>query len=150
MGYAEFSHALFRGELAGATGTADFKLTADAVDVVDTINIKNGSVAYQMAFRFAGNSSTNGGVIFQAAIPVHDKSVILEVSGYSNRAAHIAINGRVQSRFNANANIPFIPLITSDAVPVGTTTVQIIGNSPGLASGWLIVRYIRKTGGENG
>ena len=48
MSYAELGSAIFRGELQGATGEAKFKLTADAINAVDAINIKNGAVTYNI------------------------------------------------------------------------------------------------------
>jgi len=59
-GWAEFNDAtaVIRGRMVAASGTFSGTFSADVIDAVDTINIRNGAVSAHYGFGFAKGSQT--------------------------------------------------------------------------------------------
>lgn len=57
-GWAEFNDAtaVFRGRMVGASGTFSGTFSADVIDAVDAINIRDGAVSAYYGFSFAAGS----------------------------------------------------------------------------------------------
>lgn len=148
--YAEFGNAFFRGQLKGATGEARFKLTADAVNAVNTVNIAGNQLTYNFGFRYADRQVANGQSLISAVIDVIDTEVYIEFMAYGRNAKGILIDGssrpvRGVNRFTSRM-MPYGEIMY---MAPGQHTVSLIGNGGYSAEGWIFCRYIRRTGSEN-
>lgn len=145
VNYAEFGNAFFRGRLKGATGEARFKLTADTINAVDTVNIRGGAVTYNFYQTYANVQST---VPLNMNIEVLDDGVYLEFIAYGHGCLRLVVDGVVRPRYNGKAvNHPCLP--HNEVLPMakGFHNVYLThqGNVPS-AEGFIFVRYIRPTG----
>ena len=75
-GWAEFNDAtsVIRGRLVAATGTFSGTFSADVVDAVDTINIRDGAISAYYGFSFASGSQTAS-----FSIPAQEYASIVDV-----------------------------------------------------------------------
>lgn len=151
MAYIEVSDVLFRGELRGATGQARFKLTAEAINAVDTVNIAGNQVTYNFYFRYSGIAVSNGGVMLTGTINVPDNNAWVEVIAYGHGASAVQVNG--VTRPNRNRRGPsyeLLPFVEVIPLAKGTHTVRLISGFTGTSSkGYIFCRYIRNTGLAN-
>lgn len=142
---------LFRGELRGASGTAKFKLTANAINAVDTVNIAGNQVTYNFFFRYSSIAVTAGAYSLQATISVPDDAAWVEIICYGEGASGIYVDGVLRPNRNRRgpsyALLPFIEVI---ALAKGTHTVKMMSGVTGTsAEGYIFCRYIRRTGADN-
>lgn len=150
-------NAIFRGELGGAGGTAQFQLTAGAVDAVDAVNIEGNAVTFEYLTSF-WNTFANGGIIAQLVIPVPDTNVTLEISAatfnqvgghnlYVNSVANTEKYNQLEgTSWFLSPCTWFLNLTTAQ-----TVTLQLV-NQSGSSQGHIghfYARYIRRTGSAN-
>lgn len=151
MSFIEVSDAMFRGELRGANGVAKFKLTAEAIDAVDTINVAGGQVTFSYYFSYGSKSVTSGGESLVATIDVPDSSAFIEIISYGHGASSVRVNG--VDRLNRNLRSPSfecLPFVEVVELPKGIHTISLISGFTGTSSfGYILCRYIRRTGLDN-
>lgn len=145
--YAEFGNAFFRGRLKGATGEARFKLIADTINAVDTVNIAGQSVTFSVTTKYENKI---GPEFLRAVINVPDDNVYLEFICYGVGVTGFLLDGVARGNFNQRSltsrTNPYNEII---AVSKGDHTVQLIGAANTMSSsGFVFCRYIRKTGSE--
>ena len=146
MSYVELDSVLFRGELKAATGVAKFRLTAQAIDAVDTVNIGNQQVTYDFRSQF-GVSHAAGVALFSAVLDIPDATAWVEIIAYATRAASVYVDGSKQPIRNRRLpNSRLMPSVSLHKLTKGTHSVQIVSGSAGWSDGYLMCRYIRTTG----
>lgn len=152
--YAEFGNAFFRGRLKGAKGEARFKLQADVISAVDTINIAGQAVTYTITARYgpgAGLGSqvaTSGGILFQTAVDIVDANVYIEFIAFGVGAAYFYVDGSRRPLYSGRRpGDRCIPHNEVMKLAPGVHTMFLYA-SPGTVSseGFIICRYIRPTG----
>ena len=147
MAFIELGNTMFRGTLRGATGVARFKLTADAINAVDTVNIGSDQVTYSKHIVFGGISKSVGSTIALLNINIPDDVAWVEVISHCTRTSTVSINGSAlptrNKRFPDSRLFPAVNLIK---LTKGTHTFRILANSIGQCEGYAICRYIRITG----
>ena len=151
MSYVELGDVLFRGELAGANGEARFKLTADAIEVVDTIHIGYGQVSYLLQSYQTSKYVESGGVINQLVCPVTDSNVVIQIDAYGHLASDIQFNGvNRPMRLTSHIGRQMLSYTELFMVVPGTHTVRIISGATGTSNKSIIVaKYMRLTGSDN-
>lgn len=151
MAYIELSDVLFRGELRGARGRAKFKLTADSIDAVDTINIAGNQITYSFYFRYSGVAAAAGYPLLTGIIDVPDNEAWIEIIAYGYGASYVTVDGG--GRVNRNGRSPgyeLLPFVEVVPLKKGTHTVSLISGFNGTSpSGFIFCRYIRNTGRDN-
>jgi len=146
MSFIELDSVLFRGELKGAKGTAKFRLTAQAIDAVDTVNIGNGQCTYDFKTQF-GVSHAAGVALFTAVLDIPDATAWVEIIAYATRAVSIYVDSAKQPIRNRRPpNSRLLPSVSLHNLSQGTHTVQIFSGSAGWSDGYIMCRYIRTTG----
>lgn len=151
MAYIELSHVLFRGQLVGVTGQARFKLTANAINAVDTVNIAGNEVTFSFYFRTGSKSVAAGNAIVSGSINVPDNAAYVEVVCYAHRGATVYVDG--VARPNRNRRGPgskLLPFVEILPLTKGVHSISVIAGSTGTsADGYIFCRYIRRTGLDN-
>ncbi|QOC57885.1 hypothetical protein phiK7B1_030 [Pseudomonas phage phiK7B1] len=145
--YAEFGNAFFRGRLKGATGEARFKLTADVINAVNTVNIKGAAVTYNFYHKYVGVQSTTP---LSVIVDVWDEGVFLEFLVYGQGCTSVIIDGVTRPRYNGKGvNHSCLPHNEVIQLAKGQHTVTLThpGNSVS-ADGFIFVKYIRPTGSD--
>lgn len=154
--YAEFGNAFFRGRLKGAKGEARFKMQADIVSAVDTINIAGQAVTYTVTSRYGPGSgvgaqtANSGGVLFSTAVNIVDENVWIEFIAYGAGAQYFYVDGGRRPLYSGRRPgdrcIPHNEVI--EMAP-GVHTMFLYA-PPGTVSGdgFIICRYIRPTGSD--
>lgn len=148
MSYVELDNVMFRGTLKGATGKAKFKLTAQAINAVDSVNINYDQVTYNKLFTYERASQSSGSTLVTASLQIPDAQAWVEIIAYGDRAAYVTIDGA--RRLNRNRRGPgskFLPYVEMVSLTKGTHTVRLVSGSSGYSKGLILCRYIRKTGG---
>lgn len=145
--YAEFGNAFFRGRLKGATGEARFKLVADTINAVSTVNIAKQAVTFSFYRQYANALSTT---YCELAIDVPDDGEIwLEFICYGVNATQFFFDGGLRGTFNqrrlSSETNPYNELIR---VTKGQHVAVLKGAAASSAEGYIFCRYIRKTGSE--
>lgn len=147
MAFIELGNTMFRGTLRGATGVARFKLTADAINAVDTVNIGSDQVTYSKHIVFDGYSGSVGSIIAVLLIDIPDDVAWVEIISHCTKSSTFSINGSAlpirNRRFPDSRLFPAVNLIK---LTKGTHTFRVIANSTGQCEGYAICRYIRITG----
>lgn len=149
MAFIELGNTMFRGTLRGATGIARFKLTADAINAVDTVNIGGNVVTYSKHIVFSGESKNVGGTIALLPLDIPDDIAWVEIVSHCTRATTISMDGAalpVRNRRSMDSRL--FPAVNLIKLPKGTHTVMVVANSVGQYEGYVICRYIRITGGR--
>jgi len=151
MAYIEVSDVMFRGELRGATGQARFKLTAKAIDAVDTVNIAGNQVTYNFYFRYSSIAVSAGGVMLSGTIDVPDNNAWVEIIAYGHGASAVQVNGVTRPNRNRRGpSFELLPFVEIIPLAKGTHTVRLISSFTGTsANGYIFCRYIRNTGLAN-
>lgn len=148
MSFVELSNVMFRGELKGANGEARFKLTADAVNAVDTLNINFNQVTYNKVITYSRASQSAGSTLALLELDVPDTAAWIEIVAYGSRAGNVLVDGVIKPNRNRRAPdqrlLPFVELVS---LSKGLHTVSMRSSSSGSSSGVLLCRYIRNTGG---
>lgn len=155
MPYLELGSVLFRGNLKGATGRAQFKLSADSIDAVDRINIKGGEIT---SYVIAANANPvivdPGNEYLAAVINSNSASNLVDICGYmdaGNNKCYLKFNDNVlsdRSRKNEINNDLFRCRAFYKA-QVGDNRVSIVnyGIAPvTIYKGFLMAGYLRRTG----
>lgn len=148
MSYVELDNVMFRGTLKGATGKAKFKLTAQAIDAVDSVNINYDQVTYNKLFTYERANQTSGSTLVTAILQIPDDEAWVEIIAYGDRASYVSVNG--VGRLNRNRRGPenkYLPYVEMVSLTKGTHTVRLVSGSSGYSKGLILCRYIRKTGG---
>lgn len=144
--YAEFGNAFFRGRLKGAKGEARFRLFADTINAVNTVNIRGGAVTYNFYQRYAAIQST---VPLSMNLQVFEEGVFLEFIAYGHGCTGLVVDGVLRPKYNGKTlNHPCLPhneVIGPLSVGVHNAYLVHPGNSVS-ADGFIFVRYIRPTG----
>lgn len=147
MAFIELGNTMFRGTLRGATGVARFKLTADAINAVDTVNIGSDQVTYSKHIVFDGYSGSVGSTIATLLIDIPDNEAWVEVISHCTRSSTVSINGSVLPIRNRRLpNSKIFPAVNLIKLTKGTHTFRVVSNSIGQCEGYAICRYIRITG----
>jgi hypothetical protein len=146
--YAEFGNAFIRGRLKGANGEARFKLTANTLNAVSTLNIKGGAVTYNFALRYQGVQST---APLTGTFEVVDNGVFLEFICYGSGCTGVIIDGVLQPIISQKkVSMGCIPWNMVLPMAKGTHTVQLVHPGTSVSSdGYIFVKYIRPTGSGN-
>jgi hypothetical protein len=149
--YAEFGNAFFRGRLKGATGEARFKLTADVINAVNTVNIKGAAVTYNFYQKYqnpVGSPLTT--TPFTQIVDVWDDGVFLEFIVFGQGCSGVFVDGVRRPAYNGKrVNHPCLPHNEIIQLAKGPHTVQLVhpGNSVS-TDGFIFVKYIRPTGSD--
>lgn len=147
MAFIELGNTMFRGTLRGATGVARFKLTVDAINAVDTVNIGSNQVTYSKHIVFSGYSRGAGSTIASLLIDIPDDVAWVEVVSYCNRASTVSINGSaLPNRNKRHPDSRLFPAVNLIKLTKGTHIFRVLTNSSGQCEGYAICRYIRITG----
>ena len=155
--YWEMGNAIFRGELSGAGGTAQFQLTAGAINAVDAVNIEGNAVTFEYLTSF-WLTAVNGQVFAQLVIPVPDDNVTLEICAattnqlgahnlYVNSVANTEKYNQMEgTSWFASPCVWFLNLTTPQ-----TVTLQLVNQAGSSQAhiGHFYARYIRRTGSAN-
>ena len=149
MSYIELGNVLFRGTLKGARGNAKFKLTADAINVIDTIHIAGGQLSYYISVTSGSQTVVNNGVVLELIVDIPDEEAWLETTAYGNRTDTVTIDDVDQPNRNkalpSNFSRPFFSL---NKLTKGQHSIKLIASSAGIStSSYIFCRYIRPTGG---
>lgn len=154
MSYIELGNVMFRGEIRGAKGTIHGKLTAKAVNAVDTLNFKDGQITYSVLATYANASvSAASAVLFSTVINIPDPSgSVVEITAYaSDIGATVRVDGG--NRIATSGGYPtfkFAPFNELISLGQGNHTIDILSSKAGVsAEGYILVRYIRATGSAN-
>lgn len=151
MSYIELGNVMFRGELRGATGQAKFKLLAQAIDAVDTVNIAGNQVTYSTYASYTSKSTSVGAQLLNVSINVPDTNTYVEFIAYGSGASSVRIDG--VGRPNRNRRGPgykLLPFVEILPMAAGNHTVQLISGINGTSTdGYIFCRYIRRTGTDN-
>lgn len=145
--YAEFGNAFFRGRLKGASGEARFKLVADTINAVSTVNIAKQAVTFSFYAKYVNVVGTT-----YCTLPIDvpdDGEIWLEFICYGENATQFYFDGVLrgtfnQRRLNSKTN-PYNELIR---VTKGAHTAILKGTVGSSSEGYIFCRYIRKTGSE--
>lgn len=147
MAFIELGNTMFRGTLKGATGVARFKLTADAINAVDTVNIGSDQVTYSKHIEFNSTSTSVGSTIAILPINIPDDVAWVEIISHCTRSSTFSINGSalpIRNRRSPNSRL--LPAVNLIKLTKGTHTFRVLSNSIGQCEGYAICRYIRITG----
>jgi hypothetical protein len=147
MATFEAHSTLFRGELKGATGDVAFKLTADAIDAVDTVNFQGNAITYKVYTKYSktiGNNATFLTINFN--VP---EAAAIEILVHAPGMAFYRIDGVAQSRWGFLGTDALIPWRHTfyDISPGNHTLKLVAGSQAGPSSGYVLISYIRPTGG---
>ena len=147
MAYIEIGNVMFRGDLKAATGVAQFRLTAKAINAVDTVNIGNDQVTYNKHINFNIGHVSAGKVIATLPIDIPDSDAWMEIIAYATRGATVSVDGKAQlNRNRRGPSTELLPFITVIPLSKGAHTIRIIAGSAGSTNGYILARYIRTTG----
>lgn len=147
MAFIELGNTMFRGTLRGATGVARFKLTADAINAVDTVNIGSDQVTYSKHIEFNSTSTSVGSTIAVLPINIPDDVAWVEIISHCTRSSTVSINGSaLPIRNKRSPDSRIFPAVNLIKLTKGTHTFRVIANSTGQCEGYVICRYIRITG----
>jgi hypothetical protein len=151
MSYIEVSNVMFRGQLRGATGQARFKLTAKAVNAVDTINIAGNQVTYNFFFRYSSIAVAQGGVMLSGNINVPDNNAWIEIIAFGHGASALQVNGATRPNRNRRGpSFELLPFVEIIPLAKGVHNVRLISGFTGTSvKGYIFCRYIRNTGLAN-
>lgn len=151
MSYLEVSNTMFRGELRGATGQAKFKLTAQAVNAVDTVNIAGNQVTYSYYFILPGQYVSIGYAYHNMNINIPDDGVFMEFVVYCHGMGTFRIDGGGRANRNMRrVDSPILPFVEVVPMAKGNHVLSLISNLNGTsAGGRVLCRYIRRTGLDN-
>lgn len=147
MAFIELGNTMFRGTLRGATGVARFKLTVDAINAVDTVNIGNDQVTYSKHIVFNTYSGGVGSIIAVLPINIPDDVAWVEVISHCTRSSTFSINGSalpIRNRRHPDSKI--FPAVNLIKLTKGTHQFRVVSNSIGQCEGYVLCRYIRITG----
>lgn len=144
MAYFEIGDVLFRGQLNGATGVAKFKLTANAINAVDTVNIGNDQVTYSKYIRY---TTTTGSIVGQLPIDIPDEYGWVEIVACGTNTSAVTINGNDQINRNRRRTVDFLmPAVVLVKLDNGPHTIGLRRSNAGTSTGYVLCRYIRGTG----
>lgn len=147
MAYLELGNVMFRGDLKAATGEAKFRLTANAINAVDTVNIGNDQVTYNKHINFNVSNVSVGQVIATLPIDIPDSNAWMEIIAYASRGSTVSVDGQAQlNRNRRGPSTELLPFITVIPLNKGAHTIRIIAGSAGSTNGYIVARYIRTTG----
>lgn len=151
MAYIELNDILIRGTLRGASGKARFKLTANQINAINTLNIKNGQVTYSYHFSYSNKEVTSGSAMLSATISVLDEGAFIEVLASADGASSVKIDGATRpTRNRRGPNSLIMPFVEIVKLAPGTHTISIISGRTGTSKrGYILCRYIRRTGSDN-
>lgn len=148
MSFVELSNVMFRGTLRGANGSARFKLTANAINAVDTVNINFNQVTYSKLITYSRTSQGAGSTLVSMGLDIPDSFAWVEIVAYGTRAGSVSVDGAFRLNRNRRspglALLPFVELVN---LTKGLHTVSLHSASSGSSSGLILCRYIRNTGG---
>ena len=150
MSYFEIGNVLYRGALNAATGSARFKLTADAINAVDTINIASGEVVY---FRYLYYNSPRTVYANSPAMTLQiepDRGVtFLEISAFMDVGKHVDVGGvPLPARYRSALTNPICSYVSNYRISAPTSVRVIAASTTTSYQGWLAVRYIKETGSD--
>lgn len=147
MAYLELGNVMFRGDLKAATGEAKFRLTANAINAVDTVNIGNDQVTYNKHIIFNVGYVSAGQVIATLPIDIPDSDVWMEIIAYASLGSIVSVDGQAQlNRNRRGPSTELLPFITVIPLDIGDHNIRIIAESEGSTEGYIVARYIRTTG----
>lgn len=148
MSYIEIGSCAFRGELRGATGFFKGRLTADAVNAVDTVNIAGGQITYATLASYVNQPTSVGANLIVANINVPDALAFIEIQAFGHGATQVFLDGVL--RLPTSMGTPGTQLVPfSELVLLAGGPHQIIlrsGMNGVSAQGYVHVQYIRATG----
>lgn len=163
MSYIEMGNVLFRGELRGARGRIKGKLTANAVNVIDTIHIADGQITFSVFSAYYNRQITPNAVVHSIQVDIPDAQGFVEVTAFcdygasasantSTNSAYVRIDGGM--RIGTNGSRPWLqvfPFNETVALARGVHTIEIVSGNHSLLSGkgYILARYIRATGSAN-
>ena len=148
MSYVELGKVLFRGELRAANGEAKFKLTADAIDAVDSINIGWGEVSYMHHIRYdTPVEATKGQSLLTLVVDMPTDYQFVEINAYADGASVVRVNAIEDfNRYRSHVGNSLFSYSGLWRLS-GQNTVSIISGHTGVSSsGWMLVKYLRETG----
>ncbi len=151
MSSIEISNTLFRGELRGATGQAKFKLTAQAINAVDTINVAGNQITYSYYFILPGGATSIGATQHTMVIDIPDDGAVMEFVVYCHGMSTVYIDGGARPNRNlrspGSAILPYVEIV---GLTKGVHYLQLVSGLNGTsAGGRVLCRYLRRTGLDN-
>lgn len=147
MAYIELGNVMFRGDLKAATGEAKFRLTVNAINAVDTVNIGSNQITYNKHINFNVDYVSSGQVIAALPIDVPDSGSWMEIIAYASLGSVVSVDGYAQiNRNRRGPSTELLPFITVIPLSIGPHTIRIIAGSSGSTNGYILARYIRTTG----
>ena len=147
MSFIELSNVMFRGTLKAANGEARFKLAADAINAVDTVNIGNSQCTYDFQVRFLTPYMPSEVALATAYLNVPDDGAWVEVIAFGTTAGSVYVDGVLQpNRNRRNPSQRTLPFVSLYPMAKGPHTVVLRSNKAGPTGGYIMCRYIRKTG----
>lgn len=151
MSYIEISNTLFRGQLRGATGQAKFKLTAQAINAVDTVNIAGNQVTYSYYFLLPGGATSIGATQHTMVIDIPDNGAVMEFVVYCHGMKTVYIDGGARPNRNMRSpGSPILPYVEIVSLAKGIHHLQLVSGLNGTsAGGRVLCRYLRRTGLDN-
>lgn len=148
MSFVELSNTMFRGHLKAASGSAKFKLTAQAINAVDTLNINYNQVTYDRLITYSRAYQNAGSVLATMILDIPDTSAWVEIVAYGTYAGGVTVDGGWRINRNRRApNQPLLPFVELVLLNKGQHAVQLHSTGSGASSGLILCRYIRATGG---
>jgi len=148
MSFVEFGSVMFRGDLVAATGVFKGRFTVEAIDAVDTINIKTNQITFQERAAHSGKSVTSGQPALSFNFVMPDSWKKVEIVAYGSLCNGLRLDGvTIPIRSGVTGLVQFRPLVALVDVDAGSHTIDLMANSTGWSdSGYILVRYIRETG----
>lgn len=148
MSYAELSNVMFRGHLRGANGSAKFKLTADAINAVDTLNINFNQVTYDRLITYERPYQSAGSVLATLSMVIPDEGAWVEIVAQGSGAGAVYVDGVVRRNRNRRSpNQALLPFVELVQLSKGNHVVSMTSSASGYSAGLIFCRYIRNTGG---
>lgn len=151
MSYLELRNTMFRGTLRAATGQTQFKLTAEAINAVDTVNIGDGAVTYNtFVYTPINRNVSNGTELTRAYINIPEGTYIEYFVASDTAAVKLYVDGVLQPtlvQFRTGRGLG-VPLAGVLPLSVGVHTLVLQANQSAYCGvAYIVVRYYRSTGG---
>lgn len=147
MSFVELSNVMFRGTLKAARGSARFKLTANAINAVDSININFNQVTYNRFMTYSRPSQAAGSTLATMTLDVPDTAAWVEIIAYGDHAGSVLVDEVVRPNRNRRSpNSQLLPFVEIVHLTKGTHTVVLRSSAAGSSKGLIMCRYVRDTG----
>ena len=130
-GWAEFnSDAVFRGRMDAAGGTFSGVFSADAIEVIDTINVRDGAVSRDTILTIEANSApASSQPISGGTLKTYVKSFSVPPPLFPGSYLEIQIPFRMWAEGRVNPNVGLPLSVKRNGVSIGSETLYVEGFS---------------------